>query len=377
VLVTDATDGRFVPTGHLVFAQQGALMAVPFSLGRLEVTGEPVRVVEDVMQATEASSTMLDSGAAQYSFSSKGALVYVPGGSYPPLSRSLVWVDRAGTAEALPLPEGGYSAPRVSPDGQSVAYTAGPRAHRDLWVYDLPRGTARRLTFGSSNGGPVWSPDGTRLAFPADRGDGVLNLFAIAVDGTGGPVPLTRSDQTEFVSSWSSAGLLAFVRGPSSILTMPMTHPNAPASALESSFTTMWPAFSPDGAWMAYTSDETGQDEVWVRSSAGSSPPIRVSTSGGRSPAWSRDGTELFFRNAGMMMAAPVSAGRSFSTGRPRALFADTEFSVASPTRAYDVAPDGRFLMVTASRQDPQPATRIRVVINWFEDLKQRVPLAR
>jgi len=375
VLVTDAADGRFVPTGHLVFARNGALMAAPFSLGRLEVIGEPVRVVEDLMQASGASSTSLDTGAAQYGFSASGSLAYVRGGSYPALSRSLVWVNRDGTTEMLALPEGGYTSPRLSPDGRRIAYAAGRRANRDIWVYDLSQGTSRRLTFESSSGGPVWSPDGMTLAYPADRGDGVLNLFTIAADGSTGPVPLTTADETQFVSSWSSTGVLAFVRGANSIWTLSPDRPGPNAALfIDTSFSTQWPEFSPDGGWLAYTSNETGQNEVWVRAYAGSGPPVRVSPDGGQSPAWSRDGTELFYRNGGMMMVVPVSADRSFTAGRPQALFDDSPYAFASPTRAYDVASDGRFLMVTRTSQAPQPATRIQVVLNWFEDLRQRVP---
>jgi len=366
------TDGRFVPTGHLVFAREGALMAVPFSLDRLETTGKAVRIVEDLMQGSGAATTRLDSGAAQFSFAGSGSLVYVPGGAYPALLRSLVWVDRHGAVEPLALPEGWYSVPRVSPDARYVAYAAGLRARRDLWVYDTVAGTSRRLTFEGLGGGATWSPDGTTLAFTADRSGGGMDLYSIAADGREAPIQLATSDQPQFVSSWSPNGTLAVVRG-FTIWVLPGGGAGDSFPLLDTPREMQGPAFSPDGEWLAYSSDETGQSEVWVRAFARSTPAIRISTNGGQSPAWSRDGGELFFRSGGYMMVTRVTIGRTFTHTRPRVLFDASTYAVAWPTRGYDVGPDGRFLMVVDTEQEPQPATRIEVVLNWFEDLRQRV----
>jgi len=377
VLVRGGSDGRVVPTGHLVFARQGALMAAPFSLERLAVTGEAVRVVEDLMHTSGAASTTLDSGVAQYSFSASGSLVFVPGATYPPLTRQLVWVSRDGTAQPLPFPDGWYTAPRISPDGRQIAYAAGRRAQRDVWVHDVQLGTSRRLTFDGLSGGPVWSPDGARLAYPADRGDGVWNLYAVAANGDGRPTRLTTSDQTQFASSWAPNGMLTFVEASGTMWALATEVRDAPFLLANTTFRTGWPALSPDGAWLAYTSNETGQEEVWVRAVTGAGPPVRISTEGGWGPAWSRDGTELFFRSQGLMMASRVATAGTFTHTKPRALFDASPYDQASPTRAYDVGPDGRFLMVASREQDPRPVTRIQVVLNWFDDLRQRVSSGR
>jgi serine/threonine-protein kinase len=376
VLIREGSDARFVPTGHLVFARSGSLMAAPFSLERLEVTGEAVRVVEDVMHASGAYSTGLDTGAAQFDFSSTGSLIYVAGGSYPELQRTLVRVDRDGEAAPFPLQKGGYSGPELSLDGRQLAYVAGRRANRDVWVYDVASGTPRRLTLGESSAAAVWSPDGRELAFPADRGDGTWNLFSLAADGSGTPERLTTSDRSQFVSSWSSCGVLAFVEG-SDIWVLPMHAGRDARVFVATEFSERWPAFSPDGEWLAYASDETGQDEVYVRPYPGSGPVTRISIDGGQSPAWSREGTELFFRNQGKMMAVKISVGQELIHERPRLLLDKPSYLLTSPTRAYDVAPDGRFVMVALAEHEPQWATRIRVVLNWFEELRQRVATVR
>jgi dipeptidyl aminopeptidase/acylaminoacyl peptidase len=329
------------------------------------------------MHAARSASTTLDTGAGQFSFSETGSLVYVPGGSYPELRRSFVWVDRGGKAEPLPLPPGAYSAPRLSPDGRQIAYVVGRRTGRDLWVYDTENGTSRRLTFDESSEGAVWSPDGATLAFPADGGGGVPNLYSIAADGSAGPERLTTSDHAQWVSSWSSRGILAFVEGIHDIRVLSMPDGREPETVLDTPFNEQWPAFSPGGEWLAYVTNETGQDEVYVRPYGGPGPITRVSIDGGWSPVWSRDGTELFYRDDGQMLVADVTPGTPFAHARPRVLFDAASYLASNPTPAYDVAPDGRFLMVTRTELAPQPATRIHVVLNWFEDLQARLSANR
>jgi len=377
VLIEEASDARFIPTGQLVFARNGTLMAAPFDLERLELTGEPVPVVENVMQASGGASTALDTGAAQFSTSGSGTLVYVLGGIYPEPQRSLVLVDEDGDVEALPLPANGYSAPRLSPDGRDIAYVVGRRSRRDVWIYDSIRETPRRLTFGESSAGAVWSPDGASLVLGDDSRADVFNLYRMPTDRSGDPQPLTTSARHQFVSSWSSEGVLAFVEGRHDIWVLPLEGDLGPRPFLESPFSEQAPAFSPNGAWLAYSSNETGRDEIYVRPYPGPDPVVRISTDGGLSPAWSRDGAKLYYRDGDRMMVVEVSAGRTFTQAQPRLLFESPSYLATTPTRAYDVTPDGRFLMVTRAQQAPQPATRINVVLNWFEELRERVPGGR
>jgi len=208
VLIEGGRDARYAPTGHLVYAQAGTLLAVPFDLTRLEVTGGPVPLVEGVMDAGNAS------GAAHFKFSSLGSLVYVPGGTGAGQFR-LVWVDRQGAVESMGAPPHGYRHPRLSPDGEQVAVSSGEES-TDIWVYDISRETLTRLTFEGINQQPLWTPDGKRVTWRSIR-DGVPgNLFWKLADGTGAVERLTTSEFRQQPGSWSPDGqFLAFHQRPS------------------------------------------------------------------------------------------------------------------------------------------------------------------
>ena len=254
---------RYVSTGHLVYAaEDGSLRAVPFDATSLEVTGNPVPLVEGVMvKAT---------GAANFSISDNGRLVYVLGGGDGGDQRSLVWVDRQGNEEPLaaePLP---YESPRVSPDGRYVALQVGSGGNDDVLVYDLERDTPSRVTFDpGADGFPIWTPNGQRLVFGSDR-DGVRNLYSKAADGTGQAERLTTSENAQFPSSWSADGetlvLMELTEGNVRIGTLPLDDPSGTERLLESTGTyDAYPEVSPDGRWIAYHSNESGQFEVYVR----------------------------------------------------------------------------------------------------------------
>ena len=186
VVIEGGSHARYVPTGHLVYARAGRLLAVPFDLGRLEVTGAPVPVVEGVKR-TYAYTT----GVTQFSFSGNGSLVYVPLGEQE-VERTLVWVDRKGAIEALAAPPRAYENPRLSPDGRRVA-VAIQEANTDVWVYDILRSTLTRLTFEAYNILPIWTPDGKRVTFGSDMAGGPRNLFWKPADGSGTAERLTTS----------------------------------------------------------------------------------------------------------------------------------------------------------------------------------------
>jgi serine/threonine-protein kinase len=379
VLIENGADARYVPTGHIVFVRRGTLMAAPFDLENLERTGEPVRVVEDVMQAAFNSGSGHQTGAGQFSISGSGSLAYVPGGIHPELEQALVWTDREGNQEALPIPLGEYRYPRISPDGQRLAYAAGQIGATDIYVYDFQRQTApRRLTFDGEDRAPVWSPDGTRIAFASDKDGGELNLYWVAADG-GEPERLTTSDQPQMPSSWSQEGALVFVEGFSNrqgdIWVLAMDGEREPSKFPGSSpFAELYPALSPNERWLAYSSDETGQAEVYVRPYPGPGPPTLVSTEGGDRPAWSKDGREIFYRIGGRTtMAVEVIEDGTLSVGRPQHLFTKP-VGATMGVRNYDVADDGRFATVTIREQEPHPATRINIILNWFEELERLVP---
>ena len=380
VVVEGGSDPRYVSSGHVLFVRTGTLMAIPFDVGRLEVTGAPVVVAEDVMQSERIGTQQLNVGAGQFSVSGSGSLAYVPGGIYPAGSRQWVWVDRSGAADPLPLPPGRNLFPRFSPDGTRLAYAEGPVGDMQIWVYDIRLEVPVRLT--TTVGGsfsPVWSPDGTRLAvaYRTER-DGPAQLFWMPADGSGEPQRVTET--VAWPSSWSTDGVLAFVQG-TDIWTVSLDDGTEPEPFFETPFRETYPAFSPDGRWLAYASNNTGRVEVYVRPFPGGEPVHRVSTAGGSAPLWSPDGRQLFFRKSWEerdrgIMVVDVTTDPTFTRSQPRSLFESREFGGSIPVRSYDLAPDGqRFVMYRLGQADPQPVTGIHVVQNWFTELERLVPV--
>ena len=386
VLVEGGADARYVPTGHLVYAKGGTLMAMPFDLARLEVTGGSAGIVEGIMQATNASSTVFDTGAAQFSVSTTGVLTYLPGGIFPDPERSLVWVGRDGTAEPLPLPSRRYLGPELSPDGQRLAvWTQGDR---NVWVSDISRATMSRLTTDGLNARVIWTPDGKRLTFGSTT-TGQENLFWKPADGSGAAERLTTDPNLQAASSWSPDGkTLAFLQrvGLINYDIWLLSFENGVTKArpfLQTPFREVYAEFSPDGRWLAYVSNESGREEVYVQPYPRSGGKQQVSTDGGSQPAWARNGREMFFTVPGSsgttrMMAVDVTLGATFTVGRPRMLFEGRSGGQAL-IRGYDVTADGRrFIMVQDKEQPPEPAiTEMVLVQNWFEELKRRVPAGK
>jgi serine/threonine-protein kinase len=369
-LVATGTYPSYARSGHVVYAQAGTLMAVPFDPQRLEVTGAALPVVEGLLQNAV-------SGAAYFSVSATGTLAYVSGSTQG--QRRLVWVSRTGVEQALAAPPREYDWPQLSPDGRHAALEIGPQ----LWLYDLTRDTLTRFTFeGSLNQAPVWTPDGKRIVFNSDK-EGARNLFWQLADGSGGLERLSTSQVVQVPRSWSSDGkLLAFHEGTPATLrdiwVLRLSDRKA-EPFLRTPFTEGAPSFSPDGRWLAYVSDESGRPEIYVQPYPGPGGKWQISTEGGLEPVWNRNGRELFYRSANKMIAVRVTTEPSFSAGNPTVLFEGDYQASQFPLTgiAYDVSPDGqRFLMVRDTA--PSPAvTQINVVLNWFEELKRRVPAGR
>jgi serine/threonine-protein kinase len=366
VVVEGGTNARYVPTGHLVYVRSGVLMAAPFDLGRLEVTGAAVPVIEDVLQSSSSS-------LAQFSFSNGGWLVYLPGGVHLE-ERTLVWVDREGRAEPLPAPRRPYLSPRLSRDGQRLAVSIeGPLW--DAWSYEIGRDTLTRLTFEGDSIAFVWTPDGTRLSFSSTRA-GPYNMFWMPADGSGPAERLHVSENEQFPTSWSPDGrLLAFVEvhpeTGADIWILSMDGEQTPHPFLVTPFNEGNAEFSPDGGWLAYESDESGQPEVYLRPYPGPGGKRQVSSGGGSDPVWAPDGRALFYRADDKMMAVPVGLTPELTVGKARLLF---EGKYASGTgRDYDLSPDGRRFLMLRSEEESGPK-HINVVLNWFEELERLVP---
>jgi hypothetical protein len=367
ILIQGGTQPRYTPSGHLVYAQGGSLMAATFDPERLQITGLSVPVVNGVVQS-------ISSGAAQYSISTTGSLVYVPGGVQG-AERKLVWVDRNGAEQPFTAPIRAYESPRFSPDGQRIAVVTDGQ----IWLYDLSRETLTRFTFdGNTNSRPVWTPDGKRIAFYSTK-DGPLNLYWQLADGSGGLEKLATSDFINVPDSFSPDGqLLAFheanPKSGEDIIVLRLTDRKV-QPFLRTPFNEADPRFSPDGRWIAYMSDESGRSEIYVQPYPGPGGKWQISTDGGTEPVWNRNGRELFYRNGNRMMAVEITTQPNFALGNPRVLFEGPYVLATVPISNYDVSPDGRrFLMVKPTEQAQAAPTQINVVLNWFEELKRRVP---
>jgi serine/threonine protein kinase/WD40 repeat protein len=371
---------EYVETGHLIYAAAGTLRAVRFDPVRLEVLSDPVPVVEQVM--TKAT------GAAEFSVSRHGALVYVPGSVVPALGapqRSLVWVDRQGHEQPLGLAPRVYSHAWLSPDGMQLALDIRDQAS-GIYTWDLlHHGPPRRLTFDPGiNRGGIWSPDGHRIAFSAQR-NGSENIYWQAADGTGTPQPLTDGPKQQLPTSFTPDGTrLLFIESAaaSSSYDLRVTNVTGDRHADLLLPGAINGEISPDRKWLAYESDEPNKPaEVYVRPFSNiNGGRWQVSTGGGTSPAWARSGRELFYYVApGKIMAVSVQTGTTFTFGTPHVIV-DGRYLNPSPSRTYDVSlDDKKFLMIkNATPASPSssaaPSSQLVVVLNWFEELKARVP---
>jgi len=284
-------------------------------------------------------------------------------------------VDRQGLATPLIEDRQAYRRPRLSPDGQRVAVEVQSAPNSDIWIYDIGRGTRMRLTVEGNNQSPVWMPDGTRVTFRSVR-DGPQDLYWKPADGSGqAELLLNLNSQNSLVpSSWSPDGeSLAFyeaITGANNIWALLREGEALPIVA--TAFNERSPMFSPDGRWLAYVSNESGRDEVYVQPYPGPGGKWPISTEGGTELRWSADGRELFYRLGDKMMVVEVQSEPAFSSGRPQLVFEGPYLTDNFATPNYDISLDGqRFLMI---KKEEGSTAQINVVLNWFEELKRLVP---
>ena len=369
---------HWVSTGHLVYAAADrSVWAVPFDATSLAVTGNPVPLLEDVM--------VKSSGAADFSISDDGRLVYAARGLLTTAAGlTVAWVDGDGRVEPVAdLAEATYLSVDLSPDGRSLALELGDsELSSDIWIYDLARGTLNPLTTDPANDfSPLWTLDGRQVVFGSDRG-GTNGLYRRNADGTGeAELLLTDRDATTLVpNSWArDEGTLVVMRrieSTNSMMLLPVEGEPALEPLLESAFNETRSGVSPDGEWIAYQSDRAGRSEIYVERFPDLGDRQLVPTDGGQQPRWSPDGQELFYLDPGAsrLMVVPITTGSELTVGSPRTLVEAPVFDFAARS-AYDVAPDGRIVIILLPpRTSVGASPQIHVVLNWTEELKARVP---
>ncbi len=380
VLVSGGCDAHYVPTGHLVYALGSDLFADTFDVDRLEVSGLAIPVVQEIQRAVNPGT---NTGSANYAFSDGGTLVYASG--VATANRKLVWVDRHGTEEPLEAQPNTYLSPTISPDGTKVALSIETVGKIGIWIWDLIRKNLIRLTFDETSGIlPVWTLDNQRIIFSSSAAES-YDIYWKNADGTGEIELLFSDSESILYSSDLSANgnSLVIVEdspiGGFNIAVGLLEKDRVIKPLLQSESNEYHAMISLDGQWIAYVSDESGQSEVFVRpfpdADAGK---WQVSTNGGDSPIWSRDGRELFYRNGNAVMVVSIEKAPTFRAQIPKTLFQGTYFYPTGGSQ-WDISPDGKqFLMIKEIFDDEFPGgtrqSRINIVLNWFEELKDRVP---
>jgi Tol biopolymer transport system component/predicted Ser/Thr protein kinase len=384
VLARGAFFGRYVASGHLLYVHQGRVFADRFDISRFEVAGKPVQILSDVDNTPT-------SGYGQFDASAGGTMVYVPGATTE-FGWSLAWLEKSGAVRAIPLSPGIYRNPRVSPNGKHIALTV-VQTTRNIWIYDTEADSMRRLTYSSGGSlSPVWSPDGQGVAYGADGG-----MYWIRSDGGGEAKRLTESANPQTPWSFSPDGKrLAFVEesptNGADIWVLPIDwsdhsdpKPAKPEPFLHSGYMESDPAFSPDGRWLAYTSDEAGLNELYVRPFPGPGGKSQLSSGGARFPVWSDGGRELLYQSfdGHIMAVAITSKGDSLATGRPQ-LWNETRLDDIGLLPRIDAGGWQRqrgsrskesilALIARGITAEQKPSTQVVFLVNFFDELRRIV----
>jgi serine/threonine-protein kinase len=371
--------GRYLPSGHLVFIRQGVLFGVKFEPARLELHGTPVPLLDDVAATPFTGGGQFDFSGAP---SGPGTFVY-SAGKTTAQAWQLAWLDGSGKVQPLIAALGAYGLPRLSPDGQKVAVVDD---RSDVYIHDVERNTARRLTFTGDSNVPIWARDGKHILFAKSAN----SIVWMRSDGAGEPIRLLESPNLPRPWSVSPDGRqLAYLeQTPETGLdlwTLPLDladpeHPKAgkPEPFLRTPANELLPQFSPDGRWIAYRSEETGSSEIYVRPfPAASKGKWQISTGGGLYACWSNNGRELFYETTDhrIMVVAYTMDGSSFMPGEPR-LWSDTHLFYTG-TSNLDLAPDGKRFIVLAlpeAASTEKGSVRVTMLLNFFDELKRKIP---
>jgi hypothetical protein len=372
VVLPHADLPQYASTGHLLFYHNGRFDAARFDVKRLQVVGPRVPVLQSSL-----FPALSDAGCLVHGPPPSGATLDGRGPARP-----LVWVNRLGETQRWKSPTRSYRELRLSPDGKHLAASVFGNRGRDIWILDLERESELRLTFEGINSYPSWTPDGKHVIFSSSPADNSASIFSASADGSGRPQQLASGNLIQAQGAVSPDGrILAFTQVGSAatgfdIYTVSLKDGGAVKPLIQTESAEGFPAFSPDGRWLAYHSDETGPREVFVQPYPPTAAKWQISDQGGSKPRWSAKGDELFYRDGPRLYAVPIETEPTFKSGRPKLLF-EKPF-VGSPTRSdYDVSPDGErfvFMEMTEEEAARKSVQQLIVVQNWFEELDRLAP---
>ncbi len=375
---------RYATSGHLLFIRGGRLLAAPFRLGGLTLGGEPEALTDDV-------ANDVTTGAAQYALSDLGTLVYGPQRPAAAAERPVFWLDASGRTAPLRQTPSDWSTPRFAPGGHALAFSIKEGGQSDIWSYEWDRDVLTKLTFDTGHEThPVWTPDGAGMVFAGWRESGESNLYYQSLDGKGAPQRLTESPNPQLPYSFHQGGrFLAYTerrasskedililpiepRGPGGIrIGRPLTFLSTPASESE-------PMFSPDGRWIAYSSNESGRSEVYVRGFPGNEGPWRISQTGGASPRWSATRSEILFVEKGALtriMSATFLVEKNQFRPAPAVPWSQRGVTVDED---YELHPDGRRIATgPTERAMPAAGDHVVILLNLKAELERVAPRRR
>ena len=375
VVLEGSSRAAWFASGHLLFARDGSLFAAPFDLDRLQTTGNPQLALQEV-------STVVASGAVQFDLSATGSLAYIPGGKTTDIF-DLTWIGPDGV-ETVAAEVGQYFQASVSPDGDRVALASATQDSRDLWIYDLERGTASRLTFEASNSDPVWSPDGNELHFASDRGSSRLLPFRKSADGSGTAELVWDAPRSTLPVDITPDGNLLLVAmrpandAPTASQSLWVVHLDGerePWEFLPETVSGGWASLSPDGRYVAYLSSQGGVPLVYVQPFPDGTGKWQVSNIPSREPRWSPDGKRLFFRTPEGLKFADVDLKDGFRSGATQ-IFHPGDMG-APFNHTFSFSPDGQRLLVLTPHVSEDQAWVIRVALNWKAELERMLEPVR